>query len=25
MRLRRFMGLKFRRQYPLGLYIVDFI
>ena len=24
-RSRRFMGLKFRRQYPLGPYIVDFI
>ncbi len=25
LRSRRFMGLKFRRQCPLGSYIVDFI
>lgn len=25
LRSRRFMNLKFRRQYPLGSYIVDFI
>lgn len=25
LRSRRFMGLKFRRQCPLGLYVVDFI
>lgn len=25
LRSRRFMGLKFRRQCPLGLYIVDFV
>ena len=25
LRSRRFMGLKFRRQCPLGVYIVDFI
>ena len=25
LRAKRFYGLKFRRQYPLGAYIVDFI
>lgn len=25
LRNRRFMGLKFRRQYPIGPYVVDFI
>ena len=25
LRSRRFMGLKFRRQCPLGLYVVDFV
>jgi very-short-patch-repair endonuclease len=25
LRNRRFMGLKFRRQYPVGPYVVDFV
>jgi very-short-patch-repair endonuclease len=25
LRNRRFQGIKFRRQYPIGMYIVDFI
>ena len=25
LRDRRFMGLKFRRQYPVGSYVVDFV
>lgn len=25
LRNRRFMGLKFRRQFPIGSYIVDFV
>jgi len=25
LRNRRFQGVKFRRQYPIGIYIVDFI
>jgi very-short-patch-repair endonuclease len=25
LRNRRFIGLKFRRQYPIGSYIVDFV
>ena len=25
LRSRRFLGIKFRRQYPIGKYIVDFI